>query len=374
MWGRLPGVIALFFAAALVPIIFHALPLFGLLPFAASYSDVAVFYLKLDPGSAWANQPIEYPAIIVGFIRLMKAMGGSLRGYYFASAVALAAIGALATAILYRLAQQRGNLHRLRWHWIFAPSMLVFLNYNWDIIAVCFVLLAFLMAQKERDALAAVFLALGASTKLYPALYLLPLLLRQRSVRRWLSVGGSFSLAAIAANAPFAIADFDAWAYFYRLSQIRPPNIDSVWGLLQRFLEPSLTVPMINAASAFLFLAGVAVCLWALRREHIFLQCFALTLVFLLTNKVASPQYLLWLLPFFVLLPFPSRPAIYGLEFANLVTLASVLAALLVAGASPAYFWVTVWFVLIRHLFLAALFWRALITKRTVALRESGVA
>jgi len=363
---RLSWLIALFSVAALVPIVFHGLPILGRLPFSIGYSDVAVFYLKLAPDSAYANQPIEYPVIIVGFIRLMKIIGGSLPGYYLASAIGLAGVGAFATGILHRMVRQGGDDRRLRWHWILAPSMVVFLTYNWDIIAVCFVVLAFLMIRKERDILAAVFLALGASTKLYPALYLLPLLQRQKGARRWLAVGGAFSLTAIVANAPFAIANFDAWSYFYRLNQLRPPNVDSIWGLAQ-YLQPFLTTPMVNAASIFLFLGGLSACLWIMRKKNIFAQCFALTLLFLLTNKVFSPQYLLWLLPFFVLLPFPSRPMIYGLEFANLVMLGSILPVLLVAGTSAAYFWIAACFVLIRHLFLGSFLWQTLGTRESIA-------
>ncbi len=342
---KLSWILILFFGVAGISTAFHALSI----PWHVGYSDVAAFYYKTGP--------IEYPPITAGFIKLMLALGGGTeQGYYFTSVIGLAAVGMLTTWALYTMALESSVRRRLLLHWIFAPTMFVFLVYNWDVIALLFVVLAFLAMQKKRHAIAAASLALGASAKLFPALYVVPLLLTQKTLKSRLATGGVFTLTMILANAPFAIADFNGWSYFYRLNQLRLPNLDSVWGLLYYFFGSSLTASFINTASMFLFGAGAIMSLWILRRTSPIAQCFALTLLFLLTNKVLSPQYILWLLPFFVLLPFPSSTAVYGVEFSNIVVLFSALPVLLFAAPSPIYSWIVACFVIVRHIFLSYFF------------------
>jgi hypothetical protein len=77
-----------------------------------------------------------------------------------------------------------------------------------------------------------------------------------------------------------------------------------------------------------------------------------LTLVFLLVNKVFSPQYLLWLLPFFVLCQeLASKKFFYSLEVANLLVLLLVIAPILYSEL-VLFLYLSLLFVFIRHLLL----------------------
>jgi len=109
-------------------------------------------------------------------------------------------------------------------------------------------------------------------------------------------------------NVPFALGGPAGWLEFFRLNSSRPADWDSVWFIACHRLTGELgctNTRLINVASAGLFL-GSAWFVWRLksRRDPGFARwTFGLPLlvVFLLTNKVYSPQYGLWLLPWFAL-------------------------------------------------------------------------
>src|SRR5205823_5649626 len=91
----------------------------------------------------------------------------------------------------------------------------------------------------------------------------------------------------------------------YRFQQERSPNYDSTWGLA----TPSWTPALVNTVSGLLVLGSVVgICVYAARRASRngpfpFLGASgALVAALLLWSKVQSPQYILWILPFLVLL------------------------------------------------------------------------
>ncbi|MBI4132712.1 MAG: DUF2029 domain-containing protein [Candidatus Sungbacteria bacterium] len=355
---------------------FHALGLLGA-PLQIVYSDTLGFYERAaSPGYPYIGKNIEYPVLTGVFIDAMARIGGSRPGYYAATSVFLAAFAAVIAWLLWRMTPADGR-GRLRRYFAFAPSLFVFAAYNWDLLALLFVVAAFYVMERRRFAAAAFFLALGFSAKFYPVIYFLPLWLAQSSWKERGKTLAIFAATAIAVNLPFLLANTEGWSYFFTLNSARNANPDSIWTIV-RFFFRGLEVPAINAISLSLFVGGYGWALWrfrgaaerglvaASRPAPALWLCFLGTLILLLTNKVFSPQYILWLLPFFVLLPAVTRWQFYALEGANLAALFFILPWFFL-GKDIFYFYLASPFVLARHVVLVILLIAAV---RTLSRRE----
>ncbi|MFM7718270.1 MAG: hypothetical protein ACKO8G_02095, partial [Actinomycetota bacterium] len=123
-----------------------------------------------------------------------------------------------------------------------------------------------------------------------------------RSGAAHIAAGTAASWALL--NVPFALLAPDGWSRFFRYSAARGSDWDSLWYVAARELE----VPTVNVGVAVALLASSALVWWAKRlREPDFPRwtlVFPLLVLFLVTGKVYSPQFSLWLLPLFALV-FP---------------------------------------------------------------------
>ncbi len=342
-------------SAIAASIFFHGLTIYDLIPWHIGYSDILGFFEKASlPGLPYIDKPIEYPVITGLVIQLAGALGKTKIGYYLASSLMLGLAAFITTLLLVKLTpkNQEKNLYI---YWIFAPSFLFFSIYNWDIIAVLFSLAAFLAMKKDKDLLAAFFLALGFASKFYPVIYFLPLILKLWKNHRFKKIGGVIGIFLVTAgviNLPFILANFDGWSFFYHLNQLRGPNLDSMWGIVS-LLFRKLTVSEINITSLVCFITGAWLLTKRLKDFGTLELSFGLTLLFLIFNKVFSPQYILWLLPFFVILNPPPKFLFYTLELTNIAALFSLL-AFFFQGQLVSYLYMNTIAVLIRFLCLLA--------------------
>ena len=163
-------------------------------------------------------------------------------------------------------------------------------------------------------------LGLGAAAKLYPALFFIPLLAlcwRSRQLPAFWRAAFGAAVAWSAVNLPVAAAYPESWRHFYELNRERPADFDSLWYGVDHLLTGSDTgsPPQVNgiASVAVLLVLGavLALGLFAPRRPRLPQLLFLLVAGFLITNKVWSPQYSLWLLPLAVL----ARPSWRALLF-----------------------------------------------------------
>lgn len=268
------------------------------------YSDVAGLYevegldRDLVPYLEVTN---EYP-VLTGFTMLLGAIPADSFSSFFnwtAGLLALAAIGI--AAMLHRLARERALL------FAFAPTLAAYAFMNWDLVAVLLATGATLAYRRRQDASAGALLGLGAAAKLYPALLVIPFALgrlRQRRTNGAIRLTGAAIGAWLLVNLPIAILAPEAWSYFFRLSSTRPADWDSMWFLLQHHGLP-ITTTVVNALAGVGFV-GVSALVWravSVRnpRFRAWTFGFPLLVAFLLTGKVYSPQFSLWLLPWFVL-------------------------------------------------------------------------
>ena len=198
-----------------------------------------------------------------------------------------------------------------------SPLLIFQIFTNFDALATAFAMGAMLAWARKRPVLAGVLIGLGVAAKLYPALLLLPILvLALRSGR--LAEAGKTVASALAAwlvvNLPIMVLFPQGWSEFFRLNSRRGEDMDSLYNVIGSFTgwpgfdrdlgfwEPPV---ILNSVVAVLFAtccAAIAyVALTAPQRPRVAQLAFLVVAAFLLTNKVWSPQFSLWLVPLAVL-------------------------------------------------------------------------
>jgi uncharacterized membrane protein len=117
------------------------------------------------------------------------------------------------------------------------------------------------------------------------------------------AAGGAIAWAAV--NVPVALLWPDSWLQFLKLNRERPADFDSLWYGFDQILGKDNPAPQVNGPAAVLVVLTLAavflLALMAPRRPRLPQLLFLVVAAFLLTNKVWSPQYSLWLLPLAVL-------------------------------------------------------------------------
>ncbi|MEX0833570.1 MAG: glycosyltransferase 87 family protein [Actinomycetota bacterium] len=250
----------------------------------------------------------EYPVLTMYAMRAAAWAPGGSFGFFVANVGMLAAAAVATTWALARLAGRRALYFAL------APTLAIYSFMNWDLLAVALATLGTLAYLRRRDIWAGALLGLGAATKLYPAVLLIPFVagrFREKEPDRGIFLAWAAAGAWLAVNLPFVLGGFRSWAEFFRFNATRGTDWDSLWFIgCHRLLGHENGCPVnwtrtINVASLLLF-AGTALLVWRIRARRdpgfpTWTLGFPLIALFLLTNKVYSPQYGLWLLPWFAL-------------------------------------------------------------------------
>ncbi|MBX4187273.1 MAG: glycosyltransferase 87 family protein [Candidatus Doudnabacteria bacterium] len=222
------------------------------------------------------------------------------------------------------LPQERRN--NLWIYWVLAPSMIIFMTYNFDMLVLFEVILAFYFLKKGKPLSAAAMFALGFSTKFFPIFYLLPLFVAQENWKQRGKVLASFAGTTLLVNGFFMLANFRGWYYFYRFNSVRAFSLDSIWTVVTPWFQPLLNnISILNAVSLLLLAWVVLWFVYKYRRLDVITVCFYITLIYAVFTKVFTPQHILWFLPFFVLVHQPRKILYYGLEASNFVILCQVL-------------------------------------------------
>jgi uncharacterized membrane protein len=250
----------------------------------------------------------EYPVLTMYFMRVASWVSRGYDGFFYANEVLLGLCALLTAFFLHRIVGQRALLFAL------APSLVVLAFINWDLLAVALTAAATYAYLRGRERGSGILLGLGAAAKLYPALLILPLVVgraRSRKPEGAARVGVWSILTYTAVNFPFAVAATKSWSTFFRLNTDRTTDFDSMWYVACRNLPGhtadycSWSPHLINVLSLGLLVGLGGLAWWSrARREPNFPRWtlgFPLIALFLLVNKVYSPQYSLWLLPWFAL-------------------------------------------------------------------------
>jgi len=322
------------------------------------YSDVYVLYSAEGLGTGsngtgldvpYADHPVEYPPVM-GYVMLgaaeithlvyrhpvtLAAGENDPRPQLFFDITALL-LGLCALLITWSVARLAGAQRVWDAAMVaLSPVLLMHAFTNWDLLAVAFTMLGLLAWARRRPALAGVLLAFGISTKLFPLLVLVAIAMccvRAGRYRALAITTATTAVSTVLIYLPAVLISRDftvqagcpdahsiaGWQFFTYLSQTRGADWGSFWLLVQHIvtgLSPG-TTPLDSGltcgtpaalnvvASLSILLCGAAVFVLVMRaprRPRVTQVAFLLLAAFVVFNKVDSPQYALWLLPFAVL-------------------------------------------------------------------------
>lgn len=311
----------------------------------------------------------EYPPV-VGYLSAALSIGSATAAIYVIAWGVVQAAVAAATAVL--LARQAGADSAVR-RWSLAPQLLLFGPLNFDLLAVLALVAAVHSERAGRAASGVVALAIGTAAKLFPAVAVPIVLLRGVRLD---GIGGIaarallFTAVLAAWYAPAAAAPFSSLESLRRYAAGTEANFDSFWGVLATTLARSGidaggAIALVTVAG-LLLTYGAAVLPAALRSRGAAPPIGLAVVTLLLWSRLYSPQYSLWVLPFFALAALP-RTTFIALGATDVVVFASVYPLTLVAWA-PGDAWQSVLSgvlaaaVVLRHAALA-LTWRDLWTR-----------
>ncbi len=230
-------------------------------------------------------------------------------------------LGNTAFAYLILRMMRRAGVGRVRQYaWALAPPLVLYLAHNWDLLAAAFAVAAVLAANRANDVRATALAALGGAAKLFPLL-LLPLLGLGALFRRGRAAGANVTRAALlvavalaawgVVNLPVAATAFTNWSEFYAFSSQRSGTAASVWELANTLGWYPTDIPARNRLALIAFALGATAIVlagWRRHGRHPWVLFTPVLAWFLLTNKVWSPQFDLWLWPLLVLTATRARP------------------------------------------------------------------
>lgn len=232
------------------------------------------------------------------------ASGDDTTRFYFANAMMMWLAAFWTALCLYLIVGQRVL------YFVLAPTLALAATNNWDLLAVALSTAAVLAYLRRRDVWSGILLGLGAAAKIYPAFLVVPLVagrLRGKEPDRGIHLAWAATATWIALNLPFALGGTRGWLEFFQNSSQRDASWNSLWYTACKLATGTgcSNTSLINVASLLLFVAWIVV-VWHFkaRRDPGFPRWtlgFPIIAIFLLSNKVYSPQFSLWLLPWFAL-------------------------------------------------------------------------
>ena len=283
------------------------------------YSDIPpLFSLRgfasgLIPYVEWLpdQQPLEYPvltglfmwgaaittkvlvAVFTGIDEMRAFFDVNVAGLFIAFIVTI-----VATALTVRRRPWDAAMVAL------APTMILAATINWDLLAIAFVALALLAWSRSRTFVAGLMLGLAIAAKFYPVVLLGGFLVLAMRTGKWRDFGRLVAgtvVGWLVVNLPFVVLANEGWRYFYEFSAERGQDFGSFWYAITLVGVDGVPADSLNLVATALLLiacAGIAVlALGAQRRPRLAQLLFLIVAAFIVTNKVYSPQYVLWLVP-----------------------------------------------------------------------------
>ncbi|MHA3705012.1 glycosyltransferase family 87 protein [Jatrophihabitans sp. YIM 134969] len=284
------------------------------------YSDVIPLWgaERLDVGAVpYRDTAVEYPVLTGGFMWVSAELTG-LASHAVSGVSELQLFGiitclGLAFCGLVTVAGTAGAAGRRPWDAAIAAAspLLVFHAFsNWDLLAMAFAMCGLWAWARQRPVLAGVLIGLGTAAKLYPVFLLVAIGILAWRTGRWrqaLWAAAAAAAAWLATNVPIALAWHEGWWEFYSFSADRTAEASTFWymgnylatvglgdGFAPAYVPPSwgVALALLVGLAAVAYVSGAAP-----YRPRLAQVAFLVVLAFLLTTKVWSPQYSLWLVP-----------------------------------------------------------------------------
>jgi uncharacterized membrane protein len=296
----------------------------GHLPIFHVYTDFLTFWNRQNSQGVpyltyeipYSQYVLEYPTLS-GLILWLAgwASHDNVMTYFAISFTILGIFFILTTHVIYQFSDKLGINHDYQILFtIFAPSVLFFGPYNFDIMQAFFMVLAlYMFVARKKQQYSAAALGLAIATKLFPII-LIPFLLQDLGSLKAKVSYALISLGIVALlNLPFAVLNFSNWISGYTYFR--------KWGLEDTFLlwifRTTSSLETAEFVSGGLVLLSVLVIFVFLRDRPLLIRCLFAIASFLLFSYISTPQMNLDLIPFFALVPLVPLPLFYLFEGAT---------------------------------------------------------
>lgn len=244
--------------------------------------------------------PIEYPALI-GLIVwtlsfFVKVSENSALDYFLVNTIFITILFTISSLLIQKISGKR----YAKFYYL-SPAVVLSLYLNWDIWVVAPMIAALYAFEKRKMTLSAVLLAIAISTKFFPIILLVPILIflyrskeKKAAFQYTLVTAGSW----LAVNIPFVLANFRGWFYFYKFSFKRDIGEGSIFTIFDKFgmnfSGKNFWYYLLNFA-----LYSAFICFLIFRKNvvPVSLGAFLAIFVFTIFGKQYSMQYVLWLTP-----------------------------------------------------------------------------
>ncbi len=328
-------------------------------------------------------RPYEYPPLIASQMYLTSWASKDNVQFFYANLWVNSLWLLLSLLVLETLQPNRKKL----FYFAGVPTLVLYAFFNWDASSVLLLCLSMYFYEGKKEGGAACCAAMAFAGKLFPVLCLIPMALAAKNdfVRLKKIVLGAllgfavFYLPLIVASI-VQLGNFGLVTSIFQFHAKRLPEFATFWHWTSGIFgyspfEDGYRV-FVERVSAFLMIAGVLlVSLSKNKKRTIWTQSGALVALLLLVSKIYSPQYALWLLPFFVL-NSTSWKAIFAFLVGDLWGFIAIFTWFAVTGKPDEVYWKyqLQWAVLFRSSILFYLFlsW-GFFPKRSVLLKKTGM-
>ena len=295
------------------------------------YSDVTSIFWREGIGKGahlipYLQFSFEYPVIVGIFVYLCSFSSvfisdfSTAMAYYTISMHFILAIFTVSTVIIIYKICETMNIKKDRiWKYLLiTPSFLMFILFNWDMIAIFFSILSIYFYLKHKKTKSSLSLGLGISAKIYPAVLLPVFLLEEKTwkdrFRFTIHSIGIFILL----NLPFMILNYNTW--FGTWSYHMAWGIENSW-LIYFFDQMDTTAHYVGfAVLIYLVYKGLIETSkknYRTMAERIVERSWLMSIAWLVGSYVVTPQMALMLLPFFVLIPLIPLALVYLADTLN---------------------------------------------------------
>ncbi|MFN2555898.1 MAG: glycosyltransferase 87 family protein [Nitriliruptorales bacterium] len=293
------------------------------------YSDVHVlwFWRGFDvdavpyaplPADYATDRTFEYPPGIAFPAWLIARVTSSRAAFFNVHALTFAVAAFVTLLALAHVLRVAGRSQRRLLGYALSPGLVLLGMQNWDLWPVALAAAGLMAASRGRSKWAGFCFGLGAATKWWPGLLVVTLLAGPWAPKA--ETGGSLTRIRVRAEPllvclmawalvqlPAVLVSFRGWADAILFHLGRPANLDSTgaavaalgsWLKPAAFWEGPFAV-VTTVVSLSVLVVGVLYVVSRLSRGRLDPADGSLALVglFLLTGKVFSPQFVLWLLP-----------------------------------------------------------------------------
>jgi uncharacterized membrane protein len=274
----------------------------------ACYSDIATLYgdRELDKDQ-WSytskTNAVEYP-VLTGtamwlFARVIPSGENETLNYFRVNQIFLAFLFIFIAFIVHRIRPEVSYLSAI------APAAIASLYINWDLWAIVSMMLSIFWFDRKKYTHSALAIGISISTKFLPIFLLLPIVLilwRRNEIREIARYLGIAVATFLLINTPVMLTTPEGWLRFYQLNFDRGQDWGSLWYALS-----SLGVNLGNTNFFAILALAIAVLVISLlifaTKETLTLAeiSFIVLALVMISSKVYSPQYVLWLVPLAVI-------------------------------------------------------------------------